>query len=964
MTPNAFRLTRRITVVAMLAWVQSFLYEWTQAIPLLPPGQAKPTNDGAAASFAMHGSVLVGLIWMTSKRRKLRDRNVEQLGVVPRLHSACLAHFGMQADQTYARLVYRIRLALVAGPDRFPYTRPATSPEKAFSGPFNTTRLVSVDDSKLAHADAAMKLQSVGSTDRFQHDITPQCAEAIRVMLQKGDSLPHWRRDQLRILGEVSRHAYTANLHHRIREKARTAGAPSHVQELTGPLRRSDGKTFPGVHFGLMCILIDALEWPDDKLPYNMAFGFPILGEIPDSQVYKQIDPLLKMKDFRQQYTDTMATNLAWLHEVNDKMTRAGQRVFRQRNTKRGKDAYKKMKRVADNTAKEIADNLMYPGMTMVDLIKAFTAEDGTFSARVMCRHGVYQGVKEVKPGVFEPKLRCIDDAARSSSNLCTMMVETITTPSFMFPAAVAQEMARQCASASPRQQIPDISIACEDQWAAYRRIPSGQQEFSIIAAYCFEKQCTMYYVVKGHCFGLQSSVVNYNRIPHFLVEVAVRLFAAAATHYVDDFCVVDLKKASSIDVHEFSAQACMVRLHGLVGCEFEEEKRRYAWDDSPDGNVFLGVTSDLSQVRTGHRIIFRPTAKRMSGILHMMRMCRDAGQMSGHAAQVLLGKLGFCLQAGRCRIGRAATLPLVERASTATDRTVSASTNPSKSIRLGWPVKVQGLPEDHPRHFLNGSIAVVARPPRGESVTVSSNMLGPGEREVLPLSCVEVHRSTEWTPRMDAMLEFFETIFDDFPDLSIPLQDGDSSFVVMYTDASNSARYSGLGAILIDDATNTRLVSQARVPPDILRSLTDEVSAPINHLEILAILCALITFRHELRGRKIYWGVDNTSALSAVIHGYTPSASMNPLVHAVQIALAHLQCDTHFEYVPSAANPADLPSREPQTWSAKDKKVMADLRLNDDSSQRTMRIPSDQQMRDPKRALHEISRLCRPDSS
>lgn len=216
----------------------------------------------------------------------------------------------------------------------------------------------------------------------------------------------------------------------------------------------------------------------------------------------------------------------------------------------------------------------------------------------------------------------------------------------------------------------------------------------------------------------------------------------------------------------------------------------------------------------------------------------------------------------------------------------------------------------------------------------------------------------------MDAMLEFFETIFDDFPDLSIPLQDGDSSFVVMYTDASNSARYSGLGAILIDDATNTRLVSQARVPPDILRSLTDEVSAPINHLEILAILCALITFRHELRGRKIYWGVDNTSALSAVIHGYTPSASMNPLVHAVQIALAHLQCDTHFEYVPSAANPADLPSREPQTWSAKDKEVMADLRLNDDSSQRTMRIPSDQQMRDPKRALHEISRLCRPDSS
>ena len=128
-----------------------------------------------------------------------------------------------------------------------------------------------------------------------------------------------------------------------------------------------------------------------------------------------------------------------------------------------------------------------------------------------------------------------------------------------------------------------------------------------------------------------------------------------------------------------------------------------------------------------------------------------------------------------------------------------------------------------------------------------------------------------------------------DFPDLEIPLDYSDHSFVVMYTDASNSTRFSGLGAILIDKSSRTRLMSQATVPQSILRRLADEITAPINHLEILAMLCALITFRRELRGRKIYWGVDNDTALSAALYGYAPSQSMKPLVNALHIAMAHL---------------------------------------------------------------------------
>ena len=145
------------------------------------------------------------------------------------------------------------------------------------------------------------------------------------------------------------------------------------------------------------------------------------------------------------------------------------------------------------------------------------------------------------------------------------------------------------------------------------------------------------------------------------------------------------------------------------------------------------------------------------------------------------------------------------------------------------------------------------------------------------------------YCPREQQQLYQRDISVADFPDLEIPLDYSDHSFVVMYTDASNSTRLSGLGAILIDKSSRTRLMSQATVPQSILSRLADEITAPINHLEILAMLCALITFRRELRGRKIYWGVDNNTALSAALYGYTPSQSIKPLVNALHIAMAHL---------------------------------------------------------------------------
>ena len=80
------------------------------------------------------------------------------------------------------------------------------------------------------------------------------------------------------------------------------------------------------------------------------------------------------------------------------------------------------------------------------------------------------------------------------------------------------------------------------------------------MAVYSFQRKCVLYFAVKGHSFGLVSSVVNFNRLPHLLVEVAVRLFAVPCTHFVDDYCAVDLK------IGRGSGQQALVSLHEEVG--------------------------------------------------------------------------------------------------------------------------------------------------------------------------------------------------------------------------------------------------------------------------------------------------------------------------------------------------------------------------------------------------------------
>lgn len=68
--------------------------------------------------------------------------------------------------------------------------------------------------------------------------------------------------------------------------------------------------------------------------------------------------------------------------------------------------------------------------------------------------------------------------------------------------------------------------------------------------------------------------------------------------------------------------------------------------------------------------------------------------------------------------------------------------------------------------------------------------------------------------------------------------------------------------------------------------------------------------------------------------------AALTNLLHSIDAAL-HVDC--YFEWVPSAANISDIPSRDPRKRTLDDVRITAEL----DATRRVMRLPSLAQWRD-----------------
>jgi hypothetical protein len=177
------------------------------------------------------------------------------------------------------------------------------------------------------------------------------------------------------------------------------------------------------------------------------------------------------------------------------------------------------------------------------------------------------------------------------------------------------------------------------------------------------------------------------------------------------------------------------------------------------------------------------------------------------------------------------------------------------------------------------------------------------------------------WTEAMSRMLEFLSVILAAGalqPRKFFLKEDQMRGHVVIYTDASYTADgVKGLGVVLWDPMQpEQKFFCSAECPPWILEEFNDDFI--ICQLELLAALCAVLTFQEAIRGRRVVLFIDNMSALSAIVNGYTGQTHMALLSNMFHTVLAALQVDLWSEWVPSKANIADVPSRpdQPEKWT------------------------------------------------
>ena len=267
------------------------------------------------------------------------------------------------------------------------------------------------------------------------------------------------------------------------------------------------------------------------------------------------------------------------------------------------------------------------------------------------------------------------------------------------------------------------------------------------------------------------------------------------------------------------------------------------------------------------------------------MRLCRVSGSERRFSAAVPMAKAfvnvtrrrpasGFLLETACARVGRAALLPLVDRQRNPGQRDFTEAMERSRQFfkaLLGGerprlpPLRIPVVPDAVPPIlvYTDAAFSWLRQRKRGRKCQAA-----------------ERRERREFVPREDPLPQ--------------PWQ------------------FNGeLGMLIHDPLDSWTVVADGRPDMDtVIHYLKRERRTHIAQLEGLGILVPYYTYPGRFAGRRVVHFVDNTVAQSAVVHGYARTVDMADIANAFHLLAAGLRMAVYFDYVPSKANIADLPSR------------------------------------------------------
>jgi len=262
--------------------------------------------------------------------------------------------------------------------------------------------------------------------------------------------------------------------------------------------------------------------------------------------------------------------------------------------------------------------------------------------------------------------------------------------------------------------------------------------------------------------------------------------------------------------------------------------------------NVVLGVLVNLRRLFSEGVAEIKPVREKIDEILSDLRGCQQARRLTSGEASSFRGRLGWISSAAYGGIGRAATQCLLQRTS---------------------------------------------------------------------------ESSSAWLPQFDAMIQFLTAVLAEgvLPPLEFNMDAGKLVPVIVYTDASfhwyeepgkERVPVAVLGFYVIDRITKAELYSSFMLPTYYFRFFSNDLETYISQVELVAAIAVYYTLPHLLSRRAVIHFIDNFAALSALVHGYASKPDLARLVNIFHAQLAGIRSWFFGDWVPSKANPADVPTR------------------------------------------------------
>ena len=114
----------------------------------------------------------------------------------------------------------------------------------------------------------------------------------------------------------------------------------------------------------------------------------------------------------------------------------------------------------------------------------------------------------------------------------------------------------------------------------------------------------------------------------------------------------------------------------------------------------------------------------------------------------------------------------------------------------------------------------------------------------------------------------------------------------------------------MLDQASGVQTEAHIELPHAYYAHFSPNLKTYISQVELVAAIMPLYSRPDLFAGRRIIHFIDNTTALSALVNGYSGKPDLARLVNLFHVATIALGCEWWGEWVPSKANLADIPTR------------------------------------------------------